>query len=554
MKRAGCFYLLIGLIGLACCDFSAPPEERKKSGRKLINNLLNRQFETEYLDSSDVDFFLQNHPSYQPYAVKIRKFYSRRNYQLAWSEDGEYVPQASMFLNMLRNAHNDGMSPHVFNIQEIENSMNISDSRHKDSLIRKKVDMELSGAYFKYSRKLWKGLVDPQEEGLDWFVSRKKIKYGKTLDSILVSDRDNPFEHFMPVHDEYLALKNELVKYHDIKKQETWPRLDSLRLVSLVSGDTSGQIFLLKKKLALTGDFPDNSIDSVYDSGLSDGIRRFQLRNGLAPTGKLTALTARKLCLPVDHTIRQILINMERWRWVPEKIGKNYLLVNIPEFRLRIIEEDKEMYSMKVIVGKSLSHTPVFNDKIEYVVFNPYWNIPENIALTELVPARRKDPESWRRQNIEIYQKYDFEHPVSAEDINWDSVDYNKFPYQLRQKPGKSNALGKYKFLFPNNFHVYLHDTPTSYLFDRETRSFSHGCIRIEEPEWLANYLLDNVSEEALKAALMKENQWFRIREKKQLPVYILYFTAWMDKDGRLQLRDDIYNHDQKLASLLFTN
>jgi len=553
MKKTGYYYFLACLIGLACCDYKAPQEEKKRSGRKLLNNILNQKLETEYLDTNEVDNFLRHNPAYQSVGKKIHKFYSRRDYRLAWSVEGEYVPQASMFLNMLRNAHNDGMNPHIFNIQEIENTIKDSDGKRRDSLTRKKVDIELSGAYFKYSRKLWKGFVDPDEEGIEWFVNRKKIKYGKTLDSILVSDKNNPFEYYMPVHDEYLALQKQLAKYHTIKKQQC-PVLDSMGLMKVSLGDTSQNIAALKRYLLFMGDISDTARSSVYDKKLSEGIGKFQVRNGLAPTGQLTSETIQKLCIPVDHTIRQIMINMERWRWVPERIGKNYLLVNIPEYKLKIIEDDQEIHSMKVIVGKALTHTPIFNDKLEYVVINPYWNVPENIVLTELIPAQKQDPESWQRQNIEVYHKYDFEHPVSIEEIQWDSVDYSRFPYQLRQKPGKTNALGNYKFLFPNNFHVYLHDTPASYLFDKEVRGFSHGCIRVENPEWLAGYLLDNISPETLSAALKKENQWFKIRKARQLPVYILYFTAWTDKEGQLHLRDDIYKHDQKLTALLFSN
>ena len=554
MKKTGYYYFLACLIGLACCDYKAAQEENKQSGRKLLNNILNRKPATEYLDTNEVEVFLKHNPGYQSIGRKIHKFYSRRDYQLAWSAEGEYVPQASMFLNMLRNAHNDGMNPHIFNIQEIENAMNDSDGRRRDSLTRKKVDMELSGAYFKYSRKLWKGFVDPDEEGVEWFVNRKKVKYGKTLDSILVSDKNNPFEYYMPVHEEYLALQKQLVKYSAIKEQQQWRDLDSLGLLKVSLGDTAMSISVLKKQLFLTGDLSDTVRSGVYDGKLSEGIRKFQIRNGLTSTGQLTPETIQKLSLPVDHTIQQIMVNMERWRWVPEKIGRDYLLVNIPEYKLKIIENDQEIHSMKVIVGKTHTHTPVFNDKLEYVVINPYWNVPENIVLTELIPAQKKDPESWRRQHIEVYHKYDFEHPVAEEEITWDSVDYNRFPYQLRQSPGKSNALGKYKFLFPNNFHVYLHDTPTTHLFDKEVRGFSHGCIRVEDPEWLAGYLLDNISQETLATALKKENQWFKIRKAKQLPVYILYFTAWTDQDGQLHLRDDIYKHDQKLAALLFSN
>jgi len=534
-------------IIILSCDNGNKPFTNPEKKKSLINQLFKPNIGTESIDSLTLNSYLNLHPQYKPF-----KKNSRRNYQLAWSYEGEFRPQASMFLNQLRTAQSQGTDPNIFNTYDLEKRIKESYGKKRDSLMRKNIDMELSSAYFQYSQRLWKGEVNPKEEGLEWFVDRKKIKYGKTLDSILESNEGNPFVTYMPVHYEYKALLKQLNNYQQIKKNKQWPSLDSVALYNLSLGDTSAQLYLLKNKLQQSGDLgKDVVINNSYDLKLTEAIKKFQNRHGLETTGKLSGNTLHFLNLTIEQITKQILVNLERWKWVPEKIADDYLLVNIPDFTLRVYQDGKEIHSMKVIVGKTMTHTPIFNDQLKNVVINPYWNIPQTITKEEALPAIQKDSTYLDRLNIEVYEAYDFEHPIDPSSINWDTIQVEKFPFQLRQKPGDGNALGRVKFIFPNNYDVYLHDTPQRYLFQNQERDYSHGCIRIEDPFWLASYLLEDFSEQELQS-VKEENKWYKIPVKKQLPVYIVYFTAWVDKNGNLNLRDDLYNHDFKLAQLLF--
>lgn len=528
-------------------------KKQKSDNKGVINKILGKNIDSEFIDSLAINDFVETNPSYRPYSKKLHKFYSRRNYELAWSENGEYLPQALMFINLLRQVSNEGMDPDLFSFQEMADIIEVTYGQKKDSLIRKKLDLELTGSYFKYSNKLWHGKVDPDKNGLEWFVDRKKIKYGKTLDSILENkEGSNPFIRYAPMHPEFQSLSHHFRNYRELARKDGWPLLDSLQLLRLKPGDTSLLIGQLKQKLINSGDLDSIINPTTYDDELELALINFQKRYGINASGKLNAKTISKLNIPAIETAKQILVNMERWKWVPDKIDKNFLFVNIPEFKLKVFENGELVHEMKVIVGKQLNHTPIFNDKLEYVVINPYWNVPESIAIDELLPAQKSDSTHLQKMNIEVYPKYDFEHPVNPDSINWDSLGVSKFPYQLRQKPGPGNALGKVKFLFPNNFDVYLHDTPGRNLFNEEARNFSHGCIRIEEPFWLADYLLmDDLKTKHINTPEL-ENKWFEIPENKRLPVFIVYFTAWEDKNGRLNLREDIYNHDKKMSKILF--
>lgn len=543
--------ILVWATMLGCEKSRKKPKKSDNNG--VINKILGKNIDAEYTDSLAIESFVESNPSYRPYTKKLQKFYSRRNYELAWSEKGEYLPQASMFINLLRFVSNEGMDPDLFGFHEMEDIIENTHGQKKDSLIRKKLDLELTGSYFKYSNKLWHGKIDPEKNRLEWFVDRKKIKYGKTLDSILDNNEEtNPFLRYAPMHPEFQSLSKHFRHYRELARKDGWPVLDSAKLIKLRKGDTSQVIQQLKQKLINSGDLTSTQIGNEFDKKLENALINFQSRSGLETSGKLTSKTIQKLNTPAIVIAKQILVNMERWKWVPDKIDENFLFVNIPEFKLKVFEKGEPAHEMRVIVGKELTHTPVFNDRLEYVVFNPYWNVPESIAIDEMAPAQKKDSTFLIRMNVEVFPKYDFEHPLNPDSINWDSVEVSNFPYQFRQKPGKGNALGKVKFLFPNNFEVYLHDTPGKHLFSKDARNFSHGCIRIEDPEWLANYLLEDKSKTKLLNDPELENKWFKIPEEKRLPVYIVYFTAWEDQNGRLNLRDDIYGHDKKMATILF--
>jgi murein L,D-transpeptidase YcbB/YkuD len=275
--------------------------------------------------------------------------------------------------------------------------------------------------------------------------------------------------------------------------------------------------------------------DAIFDTTMVLAIKRFQDRHGIEVDGVIGNKVIADLNVPLKKRVEQLLINMERARWMPPQQDSTFVLVNIPEFRLRVFEKSKIALQMNVIVGSSANNTVIFNGNLQYVVFSPYWNVPESIVRNEILPAIKRNPGYIAKHNMEI-------------------TNANGRLPQVRQKPGPNNALGRVKFLFPNNFSIYLHDTPNRNLFEQTNRGLSHGCIRIAEPKKFAEFLLrdqPNYTSKAIDSLMFLEKEkWVTL--KKNIPVFLVYFTAWVDQAGELHFRRDIYQHDQKMAEKLF--
>jgi murein L,D-transpeptidase YcbB/YkuD len=301
------------------------------------------------------------------------------------------------------------------------------------------------------------------------------------------------------------------------------------------------------------GDLKMSSTDQpVPDASLDAALRIFQGRHGLEANGKLDQKTVAAMNVPVEDRIAQIEVNMDRMRWIADRFEPQHIRVNIPGFHLSVHEADQIPLEMKVIVGSNENRTPLLDGQIEYLVFSPYWNIPLSISTKELLPKIRKDPGFLQKEGMEVVRvSGDSAKTVDPSKIDWDAISAGS-EYQLRQRPGASNALGLVKFIFPNPYNVYLHDTPTDNLFDRLTRTLSHGCIRVEKPTELAAYVLRDQPEwtaEHIEQAMHAEKEK-HVRLKTPLPIHLLYWTAWADPDGIIQFRTDVYGYDQKQREL----
>jgi murein L,D-transpeptidase YcbB/YkuD len=353
-----------------------------------------------------------------------------------------------------------------------------------------------------------------------------------------------------PHHSGYLKLKHGLLKYQKIKKSGGWHEVPAGK--TLRKGDVGTRIGALRSRLIISGDLTasTHSHHDYFDEVLEDGVRKFQARHGLKMDGIVGSKTVRALNVPVEDRIRQIKLNMERWRWLPQDLGKCYLMVNTADFTLNVIENEQSVKSIKAIVGKIRRRTPVFSRKITYLELNPYWNIPQKIALNDILPCIQKDPCYLADHHIRVFENWE-EHSMelNPECIDWAATTRKNFVYKLRQDPASSNALGRIKFIFPNEFSIYLHDTPARNLFNKTRRAFSSGCIRIENPMELAVYLLQNDSKwslEKLVAAVNRKKNKIIVLSKP-MKIYILYWTAWVDKEGMINFRDDIYGRDRRL-------
>ena len=308
----------------------------------------------------------------------------------------------------------------------------------------------------------------------------------------------------------------------------------------------------LRLRLQLTGDLAADAQghpQSRYDDDVHRAVRRFQQRHGLPANGIVDEQTRAVLNIPVQERIRQILANLERARWLPDDLGDPHVLVNLADFALHVTERGRDVLRMRVVIGDPETITPVFSDKISYIEINPYWNVPRSIAVKEKLPVLKRNPGALKAQNIRLLGPGGEE--IDPATINWSAVNANNFNYRLRQDPGERNALGRIKFMFPNPYGVYLHDTPSRALFRRQVRAFSHGCIRIEKPIELATFLLRDKEgwgrARILQTIAQGNNRAIVLRNP--VSVHLVYLTAWLDGEGETQFRDDHYNLDAPLVA-----
>lgn len=357
------------------------------------------------------------------------------------------------------------------------------------------------------------------------------------------------FQKAMPKEYHYKELLQALNRYLDIAAKGGWKYIPLKK--ALRKGKVYDVVPLLRERLKMSGDYVscEKAEGKVYDSCLQKAVKRFQKRHGLVAKGVLNRETIRALNVPIDVRIKQIRLNLDRIKWLHQRHAKRHIIINIPSFKLFFEEEGKLRQSMRVIVGKRKNPTPIFSNTVKTIVLNPYWNIPKSIIQKEMIPKLMRNPNAMARKGIEIRSGWGKDADiVNPSAIDWGQYRYSKsVPFRFAQLPGYKNALGKIKFLFPNQFSVYMHDTPNKKLFQRNSRAFSHGCIRLHKPRDLLktfasfNSTVDfNKSQQRLKG---KKKEYLNL--ENQVPVDVIYLTAYVDYDGVLQFRKDIYGYDK---------
>jgi murein L,D-transpeptidase YcbB/YkuD len=465
--------------------------------------------------------------------AEIKLFYSQRAYQFAWFNECGLISSSNTFHDLTKtylNEFYDKTSCHEL----MDSLIYLANEDEKKFLTDwknvKTLEFLLSANFFKYSSKIYGGTAENPKK-LSWFIPRHKKDYTALLDSMIVSKKDRQFVE--PLNPYYINLKKKLIEYKQIERKGNYPMV-SFDSINLTVGNSFKGISGLKRQLFILGDWKEMDTNSIYTESLKTAILHFQMRMGLPQTGMIDKKTIEELNTPLSIRIKQILINLERLRWVPPNLPPNFLLVNIPEYKLHIMESGKPLFDMNIIVGKTMNKTIIFEGKISSVVLNPYWNIPKSIVEKEIRNHMNRDRNYLSRNNMEIVR--------SGNEIMY------------RQKPGTKNALGKIKFLFPNHYNIYLHDAPAKSLFEANTRTFSHGCIRVAEAKKLALYMLnkqDGWSESKLDAILATNEEKY-ITISPTIPVFIAYFTTWVDHKGVIHFRKDVYGLDKRLELEIF--
>lgn len=476
------------------------------------------------LDSTALSAFLATHPTYRAESAALATFYDRRARQFAWFIGDSLTTQADAFRALA------GLGDSVLPLP----------NPSCDSC-RAETELLLSAAFLRFATRQYGGFFARDLRELEWFIPRAKKDIGRLLDSLASSTAD--LSAYEPLHPQYRRLRAALSPLRALEG-EPWPALALPRGIRRVeAGDSSALLVAVRTRLHLLGDLPPDDNPSVaartdsavYDSALVQAVQRFQARRGLTADGVIGAGMLRALNVEPAAQLRTLLVNMERLRWLPESLPPNALIANIPEFRLRVFDEGREVMAMPIVVGEEATKTAIFAATLTQVVLSPTWTVPASIVRKEILPAMRRDSRYLRRNHMEIIGG------TAALPV-------------IRQRPGADNALGRVKFVFPNGFGIYMHDTPAKSLFARDQRTFSHGCIRLSRPRELAEFLLRTDPEwplERIQAGMLSERET-PIRLATPRPVWVVYFTAWVDDDGQLNLRDDVYGHDARLAREVF--
>lgn len=537
------------------------------------------------IDSATVERFFAASAQLKDHRADALQFYRERQGRPGWIRRGAVVPQADKLLDKVADAKAEGLDPATYRplVQDVQKQFAAlraakgSSKGDPDPEQLRRTDLALSALYFAFAGDFYKGTVDPHDDkSIEWSVKRNKIRLPRALQTIL-QEREStyPYYEFGSLHPEYDRLRRALSQYRALQKQGGWPVVPTpAQGRKLDPGATDAVLVPVLRRRLLPGqpaarpvaaqtagvggapaEAPASAPEARYDEQLVGAVKAFQDRHGLNPDGIVGAGTVEALNVPVEARIDQLVLNMERWRWIPKKLGGRHLLVNIPEYKLHVVEDDHEVMEMRVIVGKQLKATPVFSDKIEHIVLAPYWGVPVSIVEEEIKPAMLRNPNFIDGQNMEVLNGFGPKaQPIPAGSVDWANVTKENWKYVLRQRPGKENPLGPMKFLFPNENDVYLHGTPNAWLFNKEERGFSHGCVRIEDPKKLALYLLRDQPQwtsekidETVEAGAEK-----RINLKDHVPLFIVYFTAWADEDGTVHFRDDVYGHDKALEQAMF--
>lgn len=480
-------------------------------------------------DSTLVKTFFTEHPLLQKYQGDVEKLYQKHQYHYVWYDKNGINEFGNVLYDKINSLKEEGIQNVVPYLDQLDLVYDDMDDNHKPNL-----DTELlnSALYFYYTETVYDGLDAAKSKEMEWYLPRKKESYVNYLDALL-KDASLINKEEKGVLSQYFLLKEVLSQYRQMEKKGGWkPIVSDPKFKSYKIGDSSKTIAQIRQRLFISDDIASDSKSALYDKTLAAGILKYNKRNGNASSTVISADLIKNLNVPVAQRIKTLMVNMERCRWISNDVTKTkeLIAINIPAYELTYFRNGKPELRSDVVVGKAMNKTVIFSAAMKYIVFSPYWNIPKSILEKEVLPGIEKNP------------NYLEEH-----DMEWNKEN-------VRQRPGPKNSLGLIKFLFPNSNAIYLHDTPAKSLFNKEDRAFSHGCIRVAKPTELAMRILQNDKEwdkEKIEAAMNGgEETWYTLKNK--IPVYIGYFTAWVDTNGIVHFYEDVYNRDEELADLLY--
>lgn len=488
-----------------------------------INQLHNLPF-----DSNQLVNFYRTFPELVKYEADVYTVYRQHRFHHIWFDEKGVIEFGHSLYSKVIDLQDEGISSTFPDMEEVEG---IFESEKPNTLSNVETELMLTNLYLFYADKVFKGIDEDTVKAMGWLLPRKQFSYTALLDSVVldpqVLNRDDSL-----LFRQYYKLREVLQKYREIEKKGGWAPIDlDPKLKAYKPGDSAVAIRQIRERLFITGDLKENNRSDRFDEVLSVAIQNYQRRNGKNQEPVILPGLIREMNAPIGDLICKIVVNMERCRWISPDIVKaqELIVVNIPSFKLNMFRDGKTIFESPVVVGAVMTKTVIFSGMMSYIVFSPYWNLPQSIINKDVKPGMARNPNY-----------------LAAHNMEWNNG-------QVRQKPGKNNSLGLVKFIFPNSNDIYLHDTPAKSLFARESRAFSHGCIRVGKPRDLAVTILadDTLWTPKKIDAAMNAGRESSYTLKKKIPVYIGYFTAWVNAQGEINFYEDVYDRDERLKEIL---
>jgi murein L,D-transpeptidase YcbB/YkuD len=469
--------------------------------------------------------------------IVTQKFYENREYAKAWKER-----QISALIDAIGDAEQHGLNPADYLLESLTSA----------SLSAEQKDILATDSYLTLAGHLLGGKVSPVSVEPTWTAKGREHDLVAHLEEALKGQEiKKALFSLAPSQPRYNALLDDLKRFKKLAKSDGWLTISSGSALKL--GMMDSRVIQLRDRLAVTENITvvKNDVAALYDDELARVVKNFQKRTNLEPDGVVGPDTLKQLNLTVQDRINQLRVNMERWRWLPEDLGSRHLRVDIANFRLESFEDDRFKQSYDIVVGRTYRQTPVFSDRISYLVVNPWWGVPDSIAKKDKIPEFQKHPKRFETSGFEVLSNEG--KMVEASSINWHRYNENYFPYRIRQKPGPNNALGRVKFMFPNIHDVYLHDTPLQELFGKNRRDFSSGCVRVKDAFDLMEWVLSTDTQWDRKKIdeIVASGKETRINLATKLPVHLLYWTAIVDDKNNVRFIDDIYDRDAAVLTAL---
>lgn len=487
--------------------------------------------------------------------AKALYFYREKELKTEWLELDAPLEQFYVFARQVRDAYTYGLNPrhyHIEGLQEEIENLYLNPQRSPEEVTN--LDVRITGSFFLFTTHLIEGRI-PADGNSDFIWLKDKPRENDI--EILLSIQSEvqmkqALESLHPVHPQYDKLRDALAIYRRLAMR--YPTQSQLKFTERIfPGDKHELVPAVRRRLQLT-ELHDKSVSGdtlLYDEHLRDGVERFQRRHGLLPDGIIGPNTVKHLNVSFQHKVDLITLNLERLRWLPNDFPEDYITINVPEYRLQVFNGKENVLTMRVVTGSSFTSTPVFSDTLEYIVFSPTWTVPYSIIEKEIIPRLKRDSLYYSNRDFIFYKNGIEIDPSVIPRVHGDEVDIRS--YKVVQKPGPWNSLGLVKFIMPNNMYIYLHDTPAERLFTRNDRALSHGCIRLEDPIKFADYLLrdhKDWDEKSITDA-MRSMEPRTVYLKQPVHVQIEYRSVWVDEEGFVQFREDIYGHDQRQLSRL---